>query len=61
MQTLGTARLAPGADHVYVAGEKEYLSEAVVRRKGVPVNAQLLSELQTMRDELAIGGYESDF
>jgi hypothetical protein len=42
-----------------VAGEKEYEAEKVVRSKGVPVNPNLLEQLQTMRDALGIEGYEA--
>jgi L-2-hydroxycarboxylate dehydrogenase (NAD+) len=61
MRALQDARKAPGQSRIYVAGEKEYLMEATVRDQGVPVNRNLRVELQTMRDELAISGYESYF
>ena len=34
---------------------------AVVRERGVPVNRNLRQELQTVRDELKIEGYEAYF
>jgi L-2-hydroxycarboxylate dehydrogenase (NAD+) len=61
MRELQASRLAPRQDHIFVAGEKEYESEKVVRQRGVPVNRNLRSELQTMRDELGIAGYEAHF
>jgi len=61
MRALQDARKAPGQSRIYVAGEKEYLMEATIREGGVPVNRNLRVELQTMRDELAISGYESYF
>jgi L-2-hydroxycarboxylate dehydrogenase (NAD+) len=61
MRTLQDARKAPGQSRIYVAGEKEYLMEATVREQGVPVNRNLRVELQTMRDELTISGYENYF
>jgi L-2-hydroxycarboxylate dehydrogenase (NAD+) len=51
----------PGHDRIYVAGEKEYEIEKARREKGVPVNPNLERELQTMRDELGIEGYEPYF
>ena len=44
-----------------MAGEKEYENEQHVRAEGVPVNPSLRRELQVMRDELSIPGYESYF
>ena len=37
------------------------LAERLVREQGVPVNHNLRQELQTMRDELGIEGYEAFF
>jgi LDH2 family malate/lactate/ureidoglycolate dehydrogenase len=61
MRALQDARKAPEQGRIYVAGEKEYLMEATVRQQGVLVNRNLRVELQTMRDELAISGYENYF
>ncbi len=61
MRTLQNARKAPGAERIYVAGEKEYEREKVIRECGVPVNPNLRSELCFMRDELNIEGYTEYF
>jgi len=61
MRTLQASRKSPGQERIYVAGEKEYEKEALVRERGVPVNRNLRRELQTMRDELRIPGYEAHF
>jgi len=61
MRALQGARKAPGESRVYVAGEKEHEKMAQVREQGVPVNPNLRRELQTVRDELNIPGYESCF
>ncbi len=61
MRDLQNARKEPGRDRIYVAGEKEYEAQARVRAQGIPVNANLRRELQTMRDELGIQGYEAYF
>jgi len=61
MRTLQNARKAPGAERIYVAGEKEYEKEKQIRERGVPVNPNLRRELQIMRDELGISGYEAYF
>jgi LDH2 family malate/lactate/ureidoglycolate dehydrogenase len=61
MRILQESRKAPGHDRIYVAGEKEYEAEKVIRQRGVPVNHNLRQQLQTMRDELGIAGYEAYF
>lgn len=61
MRDLQNARKEPGRDRIYVAGEKEYEAQARVRAQGIPVNANLRRELQIMRDELGISGYEAYF
>jgi LDH2 family malate/lactate/ureidoglycolate dehydrogenase len=61
MRTLQNARNAPGEDRIYVAGEKEHEAQKTVRELGVPVNQNLRRELQFMRDELGIEGYEGYF
>jgi L-2-hydroxycarboxylate dehydrogenase (NAD+) len=61
MRDLQASRKAPGQERIYVAGEKEHEMVEAVRQRGIPVNANLRRELQIMRDELAIGGYEGYF
>jgi L-2-hydroxycarboxylate dehydrogenase (NAD+) len=61
MRALQASRKAPGQDQIYVAGEKEWEQEQIVRERGVPVNRNLRKELQVMRDELGIEGYEAYF
>jgi len=61
MRDLQNSRLEPGQERIYVAGEKEYEMEKLVAERGVPVNRNLRQELQTMRDELGIEGYEQYF
>jgi L-2-hydroxycarboxylate dehydrogenase (NAD+) len=58
MRALQNAHKAPGQDRIYIAGEKEYEAEKHIRERGVPVNPSLRQQLRTMRDELAISGYE---
>ncbi len=50
-----------GAERIYVAGEKEYERELIVRAKGVPVNANLRKTLVFLRDKLNVSGYEAYF
>ncbi|MFC2030634.1 Ldh family oxidoreductase [Chloroflexota bacterium] len=59
LRALQHSAKAPGEERIYVAGEKEYEKEALVRKRGVAVNESLREELRTMRDELQIPGYEA--
>ncbi len=61
MRALQGSRKAPGQERIYVAGEKEYEKEKLIRRQGIPVNRNLRRELQIMHDELNISGYETYF
>ena len=61
MRALQASRKAPGQDRIYVAGQKEWELEQIIREQGVAVNANLRSELEIMRDELEIVGYEEYF
>jgi len=61
MRNLQASRKAPDQGRIYVAGEKEFEMEQQRRKTGIPVNANLRKELQIMRDELHIEGYEAYF
>ena len=61
MRNLQNAQKMPGQERIYVAGEKEYEKEALIRGQGIPINHNLRQELQTMRDDLVISGYEAYF
>jgi L-2-hydroxycarboxylate dehydrogenase (NAD+) len=61
MRDLQSARQAPGQDRIYVAGEKEHERQELIRERGIPVNRNLRRDLQTVRDELGIVGYEPFF
>ena len=61
MRDLQNARKAPGQERIYVAGEKEHEKEELVRERGIPANRNLRRDLQTVRDELGIAGYQAYF
>jgi LDH2 family malate/lactate/ureidoglycolate dehydrogenase len=61
MRDLQASRKAPGQERIYVAGEKEHALIQERTQNGIPVNPNLRQELQTMRDELGIEGYETYF
>ncbi len=51
---LKDAPKAQGQERIYIHGEKEHEAMEVNRREGVPVNAQVLSELGTLGRELDV-------
>ncbi len=61
MRTLQEARKEPDQARIYVAGEKEYEHEQRVPERGIPVNPNLRRELESMRNELGIPGYDAAF
>ena len=61
MRSLQDSRKGPGQERIYVAGEKEHEREKRIREEGIPVNPNLRHQLQVMRDELNISGYEDCF
>jgi len=61
LRSLRAAKKAPGADRIYTAGEKEYLTSLDRRVKGVPINASVQAELIQMRDELGLSRHRFPF
>lgn len=61
MAALQASRKAPGYDRIFVAGEKEHEIEQAVRARGIAVNQALCREMQIVRDELNIAGYDAYF
>ncbi|HBX49634.1 MAG: lactate dehydrogenase [Bacteroidetes bacterium RIFOXYB2_FULL_35_7] len=57
LRDLRNSSKMPGADRIYTAGEKEYLTMLERTEKGVPVNFELLEELKIMAKELHIIDY----
>jgi len=58
---LRASEKAPGADHIYTAGEKEYLSWQDRKDKGVPVGTAIQKEMIQLRDELGLSQYHFPF
>jgi LDH2 family malate/lactate/ureidoglycolate dehydrogenase len=61
MRDLQSVQKVPGQERIYVAGEKEHEMQERVRQQGIPVNRNLQRDLQAVRDELGIAGYEPYF
>jgi len=51
LRELRSAKKVPGADRIYTAGEKEYLTSLEREEKGVPVTSGVQSELVAIRNE----------
>ncbi len=51
---LQNSKLFPGQNRIYVAGEKEYEIEQIVRSKGVPIIPNLQKDIEFMQRELKL-------
>lgn len=51
---LRASEKAPGQDHIYTAGEKEYMAWLDRKDKGVPVGETIQKELVQLRDEFGL-------
>ena len=50
LRQLRASEKAPGQEHIYTAGEKEYLAWQERKDKGVPVSESVQEELKQVRD-----------
>jgi LDH2 family malate/lactate/ureidoglycolate dehydrogenase len=51
---LKNSKKEPGKEKIFVAGEKEYLSEIKVRNNGIPINENLQKNIDIMTKKLGI-------
>ena len=58
LRKLRASKKAPGAARIYTAGEKEYLVWLERKDKGAPIDEALRKELQIMKRELGLQGYD---
>lgn len=61
MRELRAATLAPGAERIYTAGEKEYLTWMERKETGLPVNESVQKELIAIRDETGLDEFVFPF
>ncbi|MDR1630630.1 MAG: Ldh family oxidoreductase [Oscillospiraceae bacterium] len=54
LRQLRSSDKAQGQQHIYTAGEKEYLAYLERRETGIPLNAQVRKSLGDVRDQLGI-------
>jgi len=57
LRDLRSAKKYPGKNRIYTAGEKEYEMEKIRRKKGIPINSNLLSDLQYIDRQFGIGEF----
>jgi LDH2 family malate/lactate/ureidoglycolate dehydrogenase len=50
LRALRDSEKAPGQERIYTAGEKEYMAWLERKDKGVPINASVQKDLETIRD-----------
>ena len=55
---LRNSEKAPGQERIWTAGEKEHDAWLFRKDKGVPVNAPLMKNCNTMREELGLTQYK---
>ncbi|PID27270.1 MAG: lactate dehydrogenase [Candidatus Cloacimonadota bacterium] len=51
---LQNSAKAKNRERIYVAGEKEYLNEQRIRKTGIPINDNLLKNINIMREDLEL-------
>ena len=57
-RALRNSTVAPGAERIYTAGEKEYLAWQERKDKGVPITEPVQKEIVAVRDELGLTQYK---
>jgi LDH2 family malate/lactate/ureidoglycolate dehydrogenase len=58
LRALRSSKKAPGQDRIYTAGEKEYDAWQERQKTGIPLNESVRADIDAMRQELGITGYE---
>lgn len=61
LRGLRASEKAPGHDHIYTAGEKEYLAWQDRKDKGDPIGESIQKEFVQIRDELGLTQYHFPF
>ena len=61
LRSLRASKKAPGAERIYTAGEKEYLSWLERKDKGAPINKNLQQQILSLKEELGLIQYKFPF
>lgn len=57
LRALRASQKAPGQEHIFTAGEKEWNVWLQRRDSGVPINDAVQKEMSSVRDQLGLEGY----
>lgn len=61
LRELAGSKKMPDADHIYIAGEKEYIASKKRCIEGIPICTETQKEMIIMQKELKLTGYQFDF
>ena len=61
LRLLASAKKQPGAEHIYIAGEKEYLAYQERKKTGIPLPKVTQKQLLKMQRELNLDQYNFPF
>ena len=61
LRELQNSKKAPGNDHIYFAGEKEFENERIIRETGIPIIPNLQRELKIIQNDLNLTDYKFPF
>lgn len=61
LRGLRASRKMPGYDHIYTAGEKEYLTWLERKKTGIPLNKSLQKELIQLREDCGLTKHQLPF
>ena len=61
LRELRAARLEPGQDRIYTAGEKEFENEKRLRVEGIPIVPSLQKDILALIQMLGLNQYQFDF
>lgn len=61
LRGLRNSTKAPGEEHIYTAGEKEWMKEKGIRTHGIPINPNLQKNLLIMQEDLGLDSYNFPF
>ena len=61
LRQLAGAKKQPGADHIYIAGEKEYIAHEKRKKTGVPIPKVTQRQFLKMQKELELDQYNFPF
>jgi L-2-hydroxycarboxylate dehydrogenase (NAD+) len=61
LRQLASAKKQPGAEHIYIAGEKEYLAYQERKKTGIPLPKVTQKQILKMQRELKLNQYSFPF